>query len=100
MIRMQKGMEVSYKSAILVNPLLIASKRHRALQFTRRIDATPMTLRRAKAIRREIGKGRGTGRVKARPFFVRTVKATAPAMHAAQLAVLRRELEAAVSAAA
>lgn len=56
-------------------------------------------LARFSKVARDIEGGRSTGRVTARPFFRRTVKATAPAMHAAQLAVLKRELEAAASAA-
>lgn len=55
--------------------------------------------RRARFILREIAKGRPTGRVRAKPFFVKTVKATTPASQAAQLAVMRRELDAAVRAA-
>jgi hypothetical protein len=58
-----------------------------------------MSRRRVQQIMRAIGKGRPTGRVVAKPFFVKAVKAAVPAAQAAQLAVLKRELEAAASAA-
>ena len=79
------------------------------LRFSRNIRAVQAKLKSRNALTRALAKrskvakalrsGHPTGRVVAKPFFVRTFKATVGAVQTAQLAVLKREVEAAARAA-
>lgn len=100
--RFRTGQKATKRTGMPVGAFGEFGKEIRAAQdFTRgkQRRGRSMTARRARKIMAAIGKGAPTGRVVAKPFFQRAVRSAVPRVQAAQLAVLKREVEAAATAA-